>query len=111
MLDEHYKNNKLPVECIDVIATAPFALGSLIKYCIRYGDKDSKENEKHKIKYYVELIYGNPYIQQACNDWSYANWELLRLTLPILSAKLSIYTKNVFNFSDLLSNINRSKEL
>lgn len=37
---EHYSKNSVNVEIIDVIHSAPFCLGNLLKYMVRFGDKD-----------------------------------------------------------------------
>lgn len=35
----HYKQNKLGIECIDIVREMPFNLGSVVKYVLRAGYK------------------------------------------------------------------------
>lgn len=37
---EHYSKNSVNIEIIDIVHDAPFTLGNLLKYMVRFGDKD-----------------------------------------------------------------------
>lgn len=53
---KHYNNHPSGIECIDVIETMPFNVGSAIKYLWRAGLKpgESTLDDMNKAKWYVD---------------------------------------------------------
>lgn len=87
-MNDHYQKNSVNIEIIDVIYDAPFSIGNVLKYMIRYGDKDEKGKELEKITYYLNLCKKNLEEEPAAiyNWWS-DNWKLVKVFSPILKRK------------------------
>ena len=93
---EHYSKNSVNVEIIDIIHDAPFSLGNLLKYMVRFGDKDDPKKQLQKLQYYREYCSATDYF--ACRKWWEQNWKLLQLFQDLLEAKGFIIVENYSDF-------------
>lgn len=82
---EHYSKNSVNIEIIDVIHSAPFCLGNLLKYMVRFGDKDDPKKQLQKIQYYLTYCTTTDYF--VCKKWWEQNWKLLQLFQELLENK------------------------
>lgn len=82
---EHYSKNSVNIEIIDIIHSAPFCLGNLLKYMVRFGDKDDPKKQLQKIQYY--LTYCNTTDYFVCKKWWEQNWKLLQFFQDLLEHK------------------------
>ena len=93
---EHYSKNSVNVEIIDVIHDAPFSLGNLLKYMVRFGDKDDPKKQMQKIQYYLTYCSTTDYY--ACKKWWEQNWKLIQLFEDLLENKGFIIDENYGEF-------------
>lgn len=93
---EHYNKNSVNVEIIDVIHDAPFSLGNLLKYMVRFGDKDDPKKQLQKIQYYQTYCSTTDYF--ACKKWWEQNWKLIQLFEDLLENKGFIIDENYGEF-------------
>lgn len=91
---EHYSKNSVKVEIIDVIHDAPFTLGSLLKYMVRFGDKDDPKKQMQKIQYYLKYCSTTDYF--PCKKWwsQKPNWKLIQLFQELLENKGFVIDEN-----------------
>lgn len=84
---EHYSKNSVNVEIIDVIHDAPFTLGNLLKYMVRFGDKDDPKKQLQKIQYYRNYCMITDYF--VCRKWwqQKQHWRLIQLFQDLLERK------------------------
>lgn len=103
---EHYSKNSVNVEIIDIIHDAPFSLGNLLKYMVRFGDKDDPKKQLQKIQYYQTYCATTDYF--ACKKWWEQNWKLIQLFEDLLENKGFIIDENygefIIHFFDLKNN-------
>lgn len=93
---EHYSKNSVNLEIIDVIHDAPFTLGNLLKYMVRFGDKDDPKKQLQKIQYYLSYCSASDYF--ACRKWWEQNWKLIQLFQDLLEKKGFILSENYSDF-------------
>ena len=93
---EHYSKNSVNVEIIDIIHDAPFSLGNLLKYMVRFGDKDDPKKQLQKIQYYQTYCATTDYF--ACKKWWEQNWKLVQLFEDLLENKGFIIDENYGEF-------------
>lgn len=93
---EHYSKNSVNVEIIDIIHDAPFSLGNLLKYMVRFGDKDDPKKQLQKIQYY--LTYCSTIDYFTCKKWWEQNWKLIQLFEDLLENKGFIINENYGEF-------------
>ena len=93
---EHYSKNSVNVEIIDVVHDAPFTLGNLLKYMVRFGDKDDKKKQLQKIEYYLTYCATDDYF--VCKKWWEQNWKMLQLFQELLMYKGFVIDENYGEF-------------
>ena len=93
---EHYSKNSVNLEIIDVIHDAPFTLGNLLKYMVRFGDKDDKKKQLQKIEYYLTYCSSVDYF--VCKKWWEQNWKLIQFFQDLLETKGFILAENYSDF-------------
>ena len=93
---EHYSKNSVNVEIIDVVHDAPFTLGNLLKYMVRFGDKDDPKKQLQKIEYYLSYCATSDYF--VCKKWWEQNWKLIQLFQDLLESKNFILAENYSDF-------------
>lgn len=93
---EHYSKNSVNIEIIDIVHDAPFTLGNLLKYMVRFGDKDDPKKQLQKLQYYREYCSSTDYF--ACRKWWEQNWKLLQLFQDLLEHKGFIIVENYSDF-------------
>lgn len=61
--NKHYAETAVTIQLIDILQFAPFLIGNVIKYLVRYGHKDGKNQEDlKKAKDYLT------WLQQQADD-------------------------------------------
>lgn len=103
---EHYSKNSVNLEIIDVIHDAPFTLGNLLKYMVRFGDKDDKKKQLQKIEYYLTYCSSVDYF--VCKKWWEQNWKLIQLFQDLLEKKGFILSENYGDFITHCLDINHN---
>lgn len=103
---EHYSKNSVNLEIIDVIHDAPFTLGNLLKYMVRFGDKDDKKKQLQKIEYYLTYCASADYF--VCKKWWEQNWKLIQLFQDLLEKKEFILSENYGDFITHCLDINHN---
>lgn len=93
---EHYSKNSVNVEIIDIVHDAPFTLGNLLKYMVRFGDKDDPKKQLQKIQYYLTYCSTEDYF--VCKKWWEQNWKLLQLFQDLLEHKGFIIVEDYGDF-------------
>ena len=93
---EHYSKNSVNLEIIDVIHDAPFTLGNLLKYMVRFGDKDDKKKQLQKIEYYLTYCSSVDYF--VCKKWWEQNWKMIQLFQSVFEHKGFMIDENYSDF-------------
>lgn len=103
---EHYSKNSVNLEIIDVIHDAPFTLGNLLKYMVRFGDKDDPKKQLQKIEYYLSYCAAADYF--SCKKWWEQNWKLIQFFQDLLESKGFLLAEEYSDFITHCLDINHN---
>lgn len=99
-LNQHYKDNSVSLEIIDVIRNYPFDLGNVFKYMTRLNSKGQYSSDLSKIYYYTN---SSIYSLSRDNMYQYT----YESTKPLLIKFNTIFKNNGYNltFGDNLKDL------